>query len=122
MRYLKLFNESNTSNDYYRKVSSVEWAQKIDLVTKLTFSDKEIDYLKRLLPSNCDFKLSNYIPFKQDMVRNSELSIYYRTYTLDISKAEDEYYYICLFRGGAKFYICDQLDGLKKLLEDEKVI
>lgn len=127
MKYLKKFNESNSS-DWYEKISYDEY---IDWITSkgqygkpMSFKDSEILNIKSCLSKNDRFKLikngpGSYNP-KGELI-SIGLSPYGSWYnrkvksSLIITKYSDDW---ILCQAGDSFYKCDTIDGLTQLIRD----
>ena len=137
MKYIKLFE---SHNDYYIKIGLQEFEQTIfdqwlDIKGSddvLEFDGKEIEYLKRICKShNGEFSTRHRqslsyceLSFGQnDIVQIKiidESDTIDRDCPINIYKIVDEWYVVEAMGGGPDngiWYKCDQLDGVKKLIE-----
>lgn len=135
MRILK-FNESIDYDVLWKEIESTEYVKRIDDRERLTFSEKELKYISRILSK---FKLyppkSKRVttPVKSFDIHNKNFGsskdlkkVYIKSDTIDIEIIKDnDYNYFVDFSGGGhpyrfkKFYECDTLQGLIQCIESK---
>lgn len=105
------FNESK--EDYYIKIDSFHYDQIIKI------SNRCVDYIKSLVKNSKKGYTINIIKNTLECIKVSGGSGY-RFYVQELL---DEYFYVVIdFDLYSRNYKCDQLDGIKELLEDLKLI
>lgn len=117
MKHLKTYNESVESSEYYTIVTQAN--VDIDKMINMSYNDiyKLSDIFKygQYISSTLTIGENGYIPINSKLIR-----------AFDIKKAtifsmRDEYYIVCIPSNGEKF-LCDQWEGLIKLLEDSNLL
>jgi hypothetical protein len=135
MKHLKLYEKLNSSNEYYRKITTDEYQELDNKYLLVAHSDYEIKQIESIIkpklnPSRSislvDFKLHSFLKSSprrkvniiQCKVGSKDISIY---------KYDDEFFLImwnmsykpfAVDRDILYYYLCDQLHGVKELLTD----
>lgn len=128
MKYLKKFKESK--DEYYVGISLPIYNQYLDDL--ISIGTQNIDYIKKLFTL---YGGPEKWTIKEEKVRNSSdshLSVRIEptkyNATIFIYEIPDEYFLVCIygeFNTGNRrlsMYKCDQIDGVKELLIDLKII
>jgi hypothetical protein len=140
MRYIKLFE--NSSSEYF-EISITTANNTIyedDFVVRLdnvnTFTEKEIGEIKKYFNESFEFDIIGFCNNSIDCVERCRISMNnfngvlksdeeVEAINVDIVKLNDEWYLASINQYGEKsmhsYYKCDQLDGLKKFLDNEFV-
>ena len=117
MKYLKSFNESEKFEYYIEVDRRLNFG---DSINKLTFNEIEFNYISKLI-NKYRRKLTNLsIRNHGRLIRLSfecEIENLNKYQIIDIIKISDEYYFIYFTFSG--LYKCDQLEGLKKCIDDK---
>lgn len=115
MKYLKLYESDN----YYEDVTSY-WRTVEASIDHLPLDDNEVNTIRNIVKStNGHWSLSK--TQKTLTFQSGKTAIESRIIS-DFIKIDDEYYIISLFdrnNGLTYYYKCDQLDGLKRGIEDK---
>jgi hypothetical protein len=113
MKHLKFFEGFNDS--YYEEIRSVDFFR----VKNFPLSENELDEITSIVNQKggwiqrhrTDLMITIHIPRLKGTVTFDEHT--------NVKKSDDEFYYIAYdIMNQKKFYKADQLDGLKKLLDD----
>lgn len=125
MKYIKKFKESvypsPDKDDYYVEIKYVDHRD-LNMNDKIRMSKYNFDWIVSLFKltdvRQPDSYKSPYEKYNTILYTNSIYAIY-------ISELEDEYFLVSFSRLDGHyqiFYKCDQLDGVKELLKDSKII
>lgn len=119
MKYLKQFKENK--DDYYTRIkSNTRFYQRKDAIS---LPQKSIEYIKNIFKNkDVQFSFENFQGKELMCIFNSINGRY--KLVINISELPDEYFLldVYLYNKETEYYICDQLDGIKELLVDLKVI
>jgi hypothetical protein len=112
MKWLKLF-EGFETDDYYKEVSEDEYDELSTSHVKFTTYEKEAikKYFHQVSRGLVEVE-ERYINPKEYF-----LISYNHKVRMAISKIDDEWFMVLLYEKG-RYYKCDQIEGLKKLIED----
>jgi len=110
MRYLKGFNESFNTEDYYYEISRIDYPTEDD---NEPFKEKEYLKIKKLLKGFTIKKQKNEIHV---VLKDLDLTLFI------LNKVQDEWFFLLEKNKKDTFCVCfkcDQLDGLLKCIEDK---
>jgi hypothetical protein len=127
MRHLKVFNENN-SDQFYTEIGKPSEARfanaaidaidfnvyNFNLIKNHLKPDVKIKLLKKLLLTEFD---KIYVP-ATDLVK-----IITKNISIDIYETDDEWFYVVYNHVSTpiKYYKCDQIEGVLKLLKDKNI-
>lgn len=133
MKYLKLFEWNSKvlpdKSDYYYPININ--TEEYDELKFVSISKQSIEYLSNITP-NHTYKIQDYfapgIPGEIEYLRffkfkNITQYSIRKPDTIShffVKELEDEYFYVSISNG--RSYKCDQLDGIRELLEDLNII
>lgn len=118
MKYLKLFEDIN---GYYEEITLVV---NVTLhISLIEMSEDDIRIFKRWF-SNGKVEKSPYDNDRRVVIVNMSPQYSKDKAVIHIGKLEDEYYTVSFFSMSTNidYFKCDQLDGVKKLLIDKKLL
>lgn len=122
MKYLKLFETIQTNNSSYEEVgqhvfflndeASFSNSRSIDI------EDRYINIIMHKIPSFIKVRLNKKI-IMNSKILNSYISFYYNDVRGGIYQYLDEYFFVSFCdENGDRYFKCDQIDGLLKLIDD----
>jgi len=137
MKYLKLFENYD---EFYKELDfqeSLDWAEENKDLEPM--SQSEIKYLSERFPtyeqmwvykdkkSLTGYSLRKQLDGNPTYGINLTVFLFNKKLTIHIEKHPDEYYHITLsikeknkaFLRNFRYFVCDQLDGVKKFLDNE---
>jgi len=118
MKHLKTYNENNSDQFY----TEIDKPSEIDAIN---FNISNFNLIKNHLKPDVRIKLSiNYrvnsyhVKFLTELVK-----IITKNITIDIYETDDEWFYVVYNHVSTpiKYYKCDQIDGVLKLLKDKNI-
>lgn len=120
MRYLKRFNESiGDNNEYYKEISSSEWQRSAIENQSVSIEHKSVKLLNEWF-----YKRFNIVKSGQyyNIRRGAKIRSYAQINDLVnfiAHEYSDEYFYVSIKNNlEVRYFICDQIDGVIKLLDD----
>ena len=128
MKYLKLFEDIHS---YYEVINEYDWYDTYNIDNLESFTDFEKVEISKFFPVG-EIYYSYFDPLSHSSKRCDATMVISLVrddcYNLSvlINKTKDEWYYVSYLprsakEMGAKFFKCDQFDGLIKFLEEKKL-
>ena len=119
MKNIRLFE--GFMDKYYEEITEDEYMILSSTRGVVKFEDWEINKIKSMFGKKWNVKLHPLSGVSLINVWEKSDSIYLKDiFTITITPLPDEYYLVS-FRRPSQMFKCDQLDGLKKLLQDKGI-